>query len=104
MVRPTLFRVGTPVAELAMAAVDRSSGPGNDEDGLDIAGQVVRLGDRRGPAPATINRRVAAVRELSEYAVITVPAPTILVPPGRHSTGLRAPRRVMLGHLGSRRP
>ena len=32
--------------------------------------KVVRLADRRGPAPATMNRRIAAVRGMFEYAVI----------------------------------
>ncbi len=66
--------------------------------------KVVRLGDRRGPASATINRRVAAVRGLFEYAVISGARTDNPVPPGRRSTGLRAPRRGVLGHLGSRRP
>ncbi len=66
-------------------------------------GKVVRLSDRRGPAPATMNRRVAAVRGLFEYAVITGARTGNPVPPGRRSTGLRAPRRGMLGHLGSQR-
>lgn len=66
--------------------------------------KVVPLGDLRGPAPATINRRVAAVRGLFEYAVITGTRTDNPVPPGRRSTGLRSPRRGMLGHLGSGRP
>ena len=64
--------------------------------------KVVRLTDGRGPAPATMNRRVAAVRGLFEYAVITGVRTDNPVPPGRRSTGLRARRRGMLGHLGSR--
>lgn len=67
------------------------------------AGKVVRLAERRRPAPATMNRRVAAVRGLFEYAVITGARSENPVPPGRRSTGLRAPRRGMLGHLGSQR-
>ena len=66
-------------------------------------GKVVLLADRRGPAPATMNRRVAAVRGLFEYAVITGGRTDNPVPPGRRSTGLRASRRGMLGHLGSHR-
>lgn len=65
--------------------------------------KVVRLGGGRGPAPATMNRRVAAVRGLFEYAVICGARTDNPVPPGRRSTGLRANRRGMLGHLGSRR-
>lgn len=63
----------------------------------------MRLGDGRGPAPATMNRRVAAVRGLCEYAVIVGARTDNPVPPARRSTGLRATRRGMLGHLGSRR-
>ena len=65
--------------------------------------KVVRLADRRGPAPATMNRRVAAVRGLFEFAVIVGVRTDNPVPPGRRSTGLRAPRRGTLGHLGSQR-
>jgi integrase/recombinase XerC len=66
-------------------------------------GKVVRLEGRRGAAPATMNRRVAAVRGLFEYAVITGARDDNPVPPGRRSTGLRARQRGMLGHLGGRR-
>lgn len=65
--------------------------------------KVVRLTDGRGPAPATMNRRVAAVRGLFEYAVITGARADNPVPPGRRSTGLRARHRGLLGHLDSRR-
>ncbi len=66
------------------------------------SGKVVRIGDGRGPAPTTLNRRVAAVRGLFEYAVICGARTDNPVPPGRRATGLRANRRGMLGHLGSR--
>src|SRR5215218_4576586 len=33
-------------------------------------GNIVPFAERRGPAPATMNRRIAAVRGLFEYAVI----------------------------------
>ncbi|NIA26352.1 MAG: site-specific integrase [Gammaproteobacteria bacterium] len=67
-------------------------------------GKVVVLDGRRGAAAATMNRRVAAVRGLFEYAVITGVRVDNPVPPGRRSTGLRVrPRRGMLGHLGGRR-
>jgi len=65
------------------------------------AGTVVPLAARR-PAPATINRRVAAVRGLFEYAVITGSRPDNPVPSARRSSGLRAPRRGLLGHLTPR--
>ena len=65
--------------------------------------KVVRIDARRSAAPATMNRRVAAVRGLFEYAVITGARQDNPVPPGRRSTGLRARHRGMLGHLGGRR-
>jgi integrase/recombinase XerC len=67
-------------------------------------GKVVRLDTARGPAPATVNRRVAAVRELFEYAVIVGERDTSPVPGARRSTGWRAPKRGMLGYLGPGRP
>lgn len=67
------------------------------------AGKVVRLGDRKGTAEATMNRRVAAVRGLFEYAVMTGARETNPVPVPRRSTGLRAPRGL-LGYLRPRRP
>ena len=66
-------------------------------------GNVVRLADRRGPAPATMNRRIAAVRGMFEYAVITGIRPDNPVPAARRSTGLRPKARGMLGHIGPRR-
>lgn len=65
--------------------------------------KVVRLGDRRGAAPATMNRRVAAVRGLFEYAVIAGVRDDNPVPAARRSTGLRPKARGMLGHIGPRR-
>jgi integrase/recombinase XerC len=68
-----------------------SPGPGR--------GVVVRMDRRRGAAPATMNRRIAAVRGLFEYAVITGLRAESPVPAARRSSGLRAVRRGMLGHL-----
>ena len=65
-------------------------------------GKVLRLAGRT-TAPATMNRRVAAVRGLFEYVVITGARDVNPVPPSRRSTGLRARPRGMLGHLGGRR-
>jgi integrase/recombinase XerC len=62
-------------------------------------GVVVRMDRRRGAAPATMNRRIAAVRGLFEYAVITGLRAESPVPAARRSSGLRAARRGMLGHL-----
>lgn len=64
---------------------------------------VVRLAERRGAAPATMNRRIAAVRGLFEFAVITGVLPTSPVPSPRRTSGLRA-RRGLLGHVPARHP
>ena len=53
---------------------------------------VVRLSERRGAAPATQNRRIAAVRGLFEFAVITGVVMTSPVPTPRRTSGLRARR------------
>ena len=66
--------------------------------------RVVRLADRRGAAPASMNRRVAAVRGLFEYTVISGLRADNPVPAARRSTGLRAKRRGPLGHIGPGRP
>jgi len=59
---------------------------------------VVRLSERRGAAPATQNRRIAAVRGLFEFAVIAGAVGSSPVPTPRRSSGLRA-RRGLLGHV-----
>jgi integrase/recombinase XerC len=66
--------------------------------------QVVQLSGRRGAAPASMNRRVAAVRGLFEYAVVSGLRADNPVPAARRSTGLRAKRRGPLGHIGPGRP
>lgn len=66
--------------------------------------RVVRLADRRGAAPSTVNRRVAAVRGLFEFAVMTGVRTVNPVPAARRSSGLRASRRGLLGHVGTSRP
>jgi len=60
---------------------------------------VVRLADRRGAAPATMNRRIAAARGLFEYACLAGLRSDNPVPAARRSTGVRV-RRGLLGHLG----
>lgn len=65
--------------------------------------KVVRLGEGRGAAPATMNRRVAAARGLFEYAVMCGEVAVNPVPAPRRSTGLQA-RRGLLGHVKPRRP
>src|SRR5262252_6014578 len=65
---------------------------------------VVRLGAGRGAMPATMNRRIAAVRGLFEFAVMTGARAENPVPAARRSTGLRPSRRGLLGHIGPGRP
>lgn len=65
---------------------------------------VVMLADRRKAAPATMNRRIAAVRGLFEYAVLAGTRPDNPIPSARRSSGARAVRRGLLGHLGPGRP
>ena len=65
--------------------------------------KVVHLAERRRPAPATMNRRIAAVRGLFEYAVIAGARQDNPVPAARRSTGLRPKGRGLLGHIGTRR-
>lgn len=64
---------------------------------------VVVLAQHRGAAPATLNRRIAVVRGLFEFMVIAGLRAESPVPAGRRSTGLRATRRGVLGHLGPAR-
>lgn len=67
------------------------------------AGKVTRIDSARGPAPATVNRRVAAVRGLFEYATIVGEQTTDPVPAARRSTGWRASKRGLLGQVDSGR-
>ena len=62
-------------------------------------GKVVRLAPR-GAAPATINRRVAAVRAFFEFLVMSNACAANPVPAPRRGQGLRPTARGMLGHLG----
>jgi site-specific recombinase XerD len=66
--------------------------------------RVVRLAQRRGAAPATMNRRVTAVRGLFEFAVTLGARVDNPVPAARRSSGLRAKQRGLLGHVGPGRP
>jgi site-specific recombinase XerD len=68
-----------------------------------VGERVVRLGASRGAAPATMNRRVAAARGLFEYAVMCGVIDQNPVPAPRRSSGLRARRNGLLGHVGGRR-
>ena len=62
-------------------------------------GKVVRFSPR-GAAPATINRRVAAVRAFFEFLVMSGIRESNPVPAPRRGQGLRPTARGMLGHLG----
>jgi site-specific recombinase XerD len=63
-------------------------------------GKVVALG-RRGPAPATMNRRIAAVRGLFEHLVMVGERADNPVPAARRASGLRG-QRGLLGHVAVR--
>jgi site-specific recombinase XerD len=65
--------------------------------------KVVRLSARRGVTAATMNRRIAAVRGLFEYATIAGVREDNPVPAARRATGLRPKARGMLGHIGPRK-
>lgn len=65
-------------------------------------GNVGRFIDR-GPAPATMNRRIVAVRGMFEYAVMAGVRADNPVPAARRSSGLRPKARGMLGHIAPRR-
>lgn len=71
--------------------------------GVDRARTVVPLRDYRGAAPASMNRRIAALRGLCEYAVVVGVRADNPVPAARRSSGARV-RRGLLGHLGPGRP
>jgi site-specific recombinase XerD len=89
---------GLPLAEVApmdvFAWVDWQGvrAPGSSS-------RVVRLA-RPGAAPATINRRVAAVRAFFEHLMISGVVPANPVPAPRRGQGLRPTARGMLRHLG----
>lgn len=65
-------------------------------------GRVVAMSGR--VSPATMNRRIAAVRGLFEYMVATGERSTNPVPTARRSSGLRASKRGLLAHVSSGRP
>lgn len=64
-------------------------------------GKVVAL-RRRGPAPATMNRRIAAVRGLFEHLVVAGERADNPVPAARRAQGLRGQRNGLLGHVAVR--
>ncbi len=66
-------------------------------------GKVVAL-QRPGLAPATMNRRISAVRGLFEHLLISGVRDDNPVPAARRANGLRTPSRGLLGHVGPGRP
>jgi integrase/recombinase XerC len=58
----------------------------------------------RGASPATMNQRIAALRGLFEFAVVTGACNRNPVPSAQRSSGLRAKRRGLLGHVSTGRP
>jgi len=70
----------------------------------DTVPKVVRL-DPRAAAPATVNRRVAAVRAaFFEFLTMSGTVPANPVPAPRRGQGLRPTSRGLLGHFGPGRP
>lgn len=61
---------------------------------------VVAITARRTSAPASVNRRVAAVRAFFEHQVLANARQDNPVPAPRRGQGLRPKARGMLGHLG----
>lgn len=68
-----------------------------------VTAKVVAIGGVQA-APATMNRRIASVRGLFEHEVAVGNRADNPVPAARRSSGLRAPRRGLLGHIGPGRP
>jgi len=64
------------------------------------SGTVVAMVRHAGAAPASVNRRVAAVRALFEYLVMCGDRADNPVPAPRRGQGLRVKSRGVLGHLG----
>ncbi len=61
-------------------------------------GTVVPLRPGRGAASSTMNQRIAALRGLFEFAVVSGAIDRNPVPSARRSSGMRAKRRGLLGH------
>ena len=62
--------------------------------------KVVAITARRGSAPASVNRRAAAVRAFFEHQVMSGVREDNPVPAPRRGQGLRPKARGVLGHLG----
>jgi site-specific recombinase XerD len=66
--------------------------------------KVVAITARHSAAPASVNRRVAAVRAFFEHQVLAGSRQDNPVPAPRRGQGLRPKTRGVLGHLGPGRP
>jgi integrase/recombinase XerC len=66
--------------------------------------KVVSITAGRGSAPASVNRRAAAVRAFFEHQVLAGAREDNPVPAPRRGQGLRPKARGALGHLGPGRP
>ncbi len=66
-------------------------------------GTIIALASRTGAAPASVNRRVAALRAFFAYQVLAGAQISSPVPSPRRGTGLRPKARGALGHLGAGR-
>lgn len=67
-------------------------------------GKVVAISAGRGSAPASVNRRAAAVRAFFEHQVMSGARDDNPVPTPHRGQGLRPKARGVLGHLGPGRP
>ena len=101
------------LANFAAFLADRSLGLGDVAptdlfDYLDWQSQPAATGAkvvplrRRGAAPATMNRRIAAVRSLFEHLVVVGDRADNPVPAARRASGLRGSRSGLLGHVAVR--
>ena len=69
-----------------------------------ITASVVPVGVRLGASPSTLNQRIAAVRGLFEYAVVTGLRQRSPVPVSHRASGLAVKPRGLLGHISSGKP
>lgn len=67
-------------------------------------GTVVAISSRGGAAPASVNRRIAALRAFCEHQLLAGARSSNPVPVPRRGVGLRPKARGPLGHLGPGRP
>lgn len=71
--------------------------------GAATGSRVVSLTAGRGVSPSTVNRRIAAVRGLFEFLVMSGERAANPVPSPRRSSGVRRARSGLLGHVRARR-